>query len=185
MKLCLVPEPKRSEKDDVEISLSNSLTLVSNRETLYVGVVSNTGLPLDNVGMVNSPNNSADHFLPRGSFCDAFVQNDGRDLYATRIIGTADLEAQGAQDIVTNSWNKMKQAQTFTIGSPSMVAFKSHGQTVPKVTADDLKAGFYNQLYALQGKRSTYWTGLTWAPDYTPILWDFNEKLFPQILEGL
>lgn len=167
------------------MSLKTSLTLACNRETLYVGVVGNTGLPLDNVGMINSPNNSADAFLPRGSFCDALIQNDGRDLYATRIIGTADLEAPAAQDIVFDSFNKMKQAQTFSIGSPSLVAFASHGLTVPKVTPTDLKAGFYNQLYDLQGKRSTYWTGLTWAPDYTPILWDFNEKLLPQIVDGI
>lgn len=148
-------------------------------------VVNNTGLPTDVTGIRNAPNDPDGLYLPHGSFCDAFDQQNGVDLYATRIIGTNDLTEDGARSVLTAAFDTMKQAGTYTIGTPGVVAFASHGKTVPKLSGDDLKAGVLNQLYSLQGRRSTYWTGLSWAPDYTPILWDFNEKLLPQILEGL
>lgn len=148
-------------------------------------VVNNTGLPTDVTGIRNAPNDPDGLYLPHGSFCDAFDQQNGVDMYATRIIGTNDLTEDGARSVLTAAFDTMKQAGTYTIGTPEVVAFASHGKTVPKLSGDDLKAGVLNQLYSLQGRRSTYWTGLSWAPDYTPILWDFNEKLLPQILEGL
>lgn len=148
-------------------------------------VVNGTGLPNDVTGIRNAPDNPEALYLPQGSFCDAFDQQNGDDLYSTRIIGTTDLSEDDAQSLITTSLNSMKQAGTYSVGTPNVVAFTSHGQTVPKLSGADLKAGVLNQLYSLQGRRSTYWTGLSWAPDYTPILWDFNEKIFPQILEGL
>ncbi|QPG99963.1 hypothetical protein C2857_003008 [Epichloe festucae Fl1] len=157
-------------------------------ETLYVGVLGNTGLPSDVSGIRNAPNVPKDYFLPRGNFTDAYVRSDSgtnHDLWTSRVIGTAELGADEAQALITEPLAKIKEAGTYKIAAPSVLAFASHGQVGPKVSAEELKAGFYNKLYRLQGQRSTFWTGLTFAPDYTPILWDFNEKLFPQILKGL
>ncbi|KAF4452167.1 hypothetical protein F53441_4905 [Fusarium austroafricanum] len=154
-------------------------------ETLYVGVVSKTGLPSDVVGIRNTPDNAANLYLPRGDFDDAYTRAGKADLWTTRVLGTASLTAQSAKSIIKQAFTKINQAGTYTVTTPDIVAFASHGLTVPKVTTKELAAGFYNKLYALQGQRNTFWTGLTWAPDYTPILWDFTEKLFPQILKGI
>lgn len=154
-------------------------------ETLYVGVVNGTGLPSDLAGLRNAPNDPAGLYLPTGSFCDAFDRDGDRDLFATRVIGTADLTLAGAEALIGTSFTAVDEAGTYEVGAPNVVAIKSHGLTVPKVSAEELRAGFFTKLYALQGRRGTYWTGLTWAPDYTPILWDFTEKLLPQIVEGL
>lgn len=154
-------------------------------ETLYVGVVNGTGLPSDLPGIRNTPNDAEGLFLPTGSFCDAFDRSGDRDLFATRVIGTSDLTTEGAQSLIANSFTAVDEAGTYEVGSPNVVAMQSHGLTVPKVSSEELQAGFFNKLYALQGQRNTFWTGLAWAPDYTPILWDFTETLIPQIVEGL
>lgn len=155
-------------------------------ETIYVGVVNGTGLPSDLPGLRNTPNDAEDLYLPTGSFCDAFDRAGDRDLFSTRVIGTADLTTEGAEAFIASSLAAVDAAGTYDVsGTPTVVAFKSHGLTVPKVSPDELRDGFFNKLYTLQGYRGTFWTGLTWAPDYTPILWDFTEKLFPQIVEGL
>ena len=167
--------------DEIESTLFNKFQW----ETLYVGVVNDTGLPSNIPGIRNSPNNASAFYLPEGSFCDAFDRQGDRDLYSTRIIGEAGLSAADAEALITQSLSNIDAAGTYDIASPSVVAFADHGSTVPKVSAEDLSSGFFNKLYALQGKRSTYWTGLAWAPDYTPILWDFTEKLLPRIVEGL
>lgn len=158
-------------------------------ERLYVGVIGNTSLPEDVTGIRNAPDDSSgasSFYLPSGSFCDAIQRNDGRDLFETRVIGTADLSADDARALITQSMSNIAGAGTYQISSSvEVLAFASHGLTVPKVSAEELRDGFFNKLYALQGQRNTFWTGLTWAPDYTPILWDFTEKLLPQIVDGI
>ena len=159
-------------------------------ETLYVGIVNNTGLPSDVPGIRNAPNNATGLFLPHGNFTDAYDRagsdNDKvLDLWTTRVIGQAGLTEDEAKSLVLQPLNTMEDAGTYDIAAPEVVKFTSHGATVPKLSPEDLKAGFFNKLYELQGQRSTFWTGLAWAPDYTPILWDFTEKLFPQIIKEM
>lgn len=154
-------------------------------ETLYVSVVGKTNLPSDVPGIRNAPDNATNFYLPRGDFADAYTRAGKTDFFTTRVLGNARLTANKAKDLIKQTFTKIDQAGTYDTTSPEILAFASHGLTVPKVSSDELKAGFYRKLYALQGQRNTFWTGLTWAPDYTPILWDFAEKLFPQILNGI
>lgn len=182
--IAATPSPDNTapwDLDDNETTLFNKFSW----ETLYVGVVNGTGLPTDVTGIRNSPDNSSAFYLPEGSFCDAFDRQGDRDLWSTRIIGQSGLSATDAEALITQSLTTIDQAGTYDVANPAVVAFADHGSTVPKVSPEELSAGFFNKLYALQGQRSTYWTGLAWAPDYTPILWDFTEKLLPQIVDGL
>ncbi|KAJ3524896.1 hypothetical protein NM208_g11870 [Fusarium decemcellulare] len=152
-------------------------------ESLYVGVIGNTGLPSDVVGIRNTPDNATGLYLPHGSFTDAYDRAGEQDLWTTRVIGRAGLTLKEARSLVQQPLKQFEEAGTYDIASPAILAFTSHGSTVPKVSAEELKNGFFNKLYALQGQRSTFWTGLTWAPDYTPIIWDFTDKLLAQIVE--
>lgn len=182
--IAATPSPDNTapwDLDENETALFNKFSW----ETLYVGVVNNTGLPSDVTGIRNSPDNSSALYLPEGSFCDAFDRQGDRDLFSTRVIGRSGLSAADAEALITQSLTTIDQAGTYDIAAPAVVAFADHGSTVPKVSSEELSAGFFNKLYALQGQRSTYWTGLAWAPDYTPILWDFTEKLLPQIVSGI
>lgn len=178
------PSPDNTAPWDLDATETDLFSKFS-WESLFVGVISNTSLPEDVTGIRNAPDNSSSYYLPEGSFCDAIQRNDGRDLFETRVIGTAGLSEDDAKALITQSMNNIAKAGTYQTSSVSLVAFASHGQTVPKVSPAELKDGFFNKLYALQGQRNTFWTGLTWAPDYTPILWDFTEKLLPQIVEGI
>lgn len=154
-------------------------------ETLYVAVVGKTDLPSDVNGIRDAPDNATNYYLPGGDFVDAYTRAGKKDLWTTRVIGRANLTAQKARSMMKQVFGKIDEAGTYDVSEPDILAFASHGLTVPKVSPKDLKAGFYQKLYALQGQRNTFWTGLSWAPDYTPILWDFTEKLFPQILAGI
>lgn len=154
-------------------------------ETLYVSVVGKTNLPGTVAGIRNAPDNATNFYLPRGDFVDAYARVDNKDIWTTRVLGDASLTANKARSLIKQTFSEIDAAGTYDTTDPQILAFASHGLTVPKVTPKELSAGFYQKLYALQGQRSTFWTGLTWAPDYTPILWDFTEKLFPRILSGI
>ena len=56
----------------------------------------------------------------------------------------------------------------------------ARGQSV-----DEFKAGFVQDLYALQGHKDTWYTGGLWCPDYSSNVWAFTDTVLPKLLEGL
>lgn len=58
-----------------------------------------------------------------------------------------------------------------------IVAWSDHGPGGFGVSAEDLKAGWMEDMYKLQGRRGTWYTGSGLAADFTTILWKFNDAL--------
>lgn len=52
-----------------------------------------------------------------------------------------------------------------------------------RASAEAITEGFIQDLYGLQGHRSTWYTGAGWSVQYTTILWAYNEVLFTKLLE--
>ena len=50
------------------------------------------------------------------------------------------------------------------------------------VSPEAYRAGFVQDLYALQGQRSTWWTGAAFASHFQTIIWEYNEVLLPKML---
>jgi hypothetical protein len=69
-----------------------------------------------------------------------------------------------------------------TTQNPVIDAFTSHTPLQLQHSPEDLKAGFYKGLYALQGHRDTYYTGSAWAGDYSSILWQFTDGILQQLV---
>ncbi|KAK4171096.1 hypothetical protein QBC36DRAFT_368171 [Triangularia setosa] len=65
------------------------------------------------------------------------------------------------------------------------VAWSDHGPGGFGVSAQELREGWMEDMYALQGKRSTWFTGNGIAADFTTMLWKFNDVLLDKIVEGL
>ncbi|CAP65549.1 uncharacterized protein PODANS_6_10420 [Podospora anserina S mat+] len=65
------------------------------------------------------------------------------------------------------------------------VAWSDHGPGGFGVSAQELREGWMEDMYALQGKRSTWFTGNGIAADFTTMLWKFNDQMLDRIVEGL
>ncbi|EOA89402.1 hypothetical protein ACJQWK_09560 [Exserohilum turcicum] len=79
-----------------------------------------------------------------------------------------------------------QKGMNFTITEPKILIAKSHTPFYCQATASDIKAGFYNSLYALQGQESTFWTGAAWRAHDSSAIWDFNKNVvLPMILKSL
>lgn len=63
-----------------------------------------------------------------------------------------------------------------------IVALKCHAPFQVTVAAQDVEAGFYAKLTALQGKRATWWTGAAWSQQDSAAVWKYTEE---QVLPGL
>jgi hypothetical protein len=67
----------------------------------------------------------------------------------------------------------------------SIVAINNHTPIQMRVPAASISGGFYADLYALQGRHGTYWTGAAWAPDDSALLWEFTEGILPLLAKAL
>lgn len=64
-------------------------------------------------------------------------------------------------------------------------AFADHNSVLWKQTREQLKSGFVQKLNALQGHRSTWYTGGLWCSDYSSNVWVFTDTVLPKLLKGL
>lgn len=65
---------------------------------------------------------------------------------------------------------------------PKFVTFSSHAPFYARVGSEEIKSGFYDDLYKLQGQRSTWWTGATWRAQDSSMIWKYNEEV---VIPGL
>ncbi|GKT55252.1 flavin-containing superfamily amine oxidase [Colletotrichum tofieldiae] len=61
-----------------------------------------------------------------------------------------------------------------------------HGPYNLRVSAEEIKAGFYGKFLALEGKRNTYWAGAVFTGHNSGLVWNFNEgTVLPALKKGL
>ncbi|TEA19760.1 Beta-cyclopiazonate dehydrogenase [Colletotrichum sidae] len=146
----------------------------------YVGVVTKTGLP-DLTNFVNV-DVAAPDALPQSPFVLRLDNVGVPDHQTVKVIGEAD--SAKAQGLVTDAIARIGPSVHATApAGTEFAAWEAHADLQLHVSNDALKAGFYKNLYALQGKRSTYYTGLAWCSDYSPLLWAFTDsRVLPHLV---
>lgn len=65
------------------------------------------------------------------------------------------------------------------------VAWSDHGEGGYGVSSQEMRDGWMDDFYGLQGKKSTWFTGGAVATDFTTVLWKFNDQLLPMIVKGM
>lgn len=63
-----------------------------------------------------------------------------------------------------------------------VVEWSDHGPGGFGVSAADMRAGWMNQFYGLQGKRSTWYTGGAIAIDFSTQLWKMNDEVLKRMI---
>ncbi|KAK3986130.1 hypothetical protein QBC44DRAFT_297699 [Cladorrhinum sp. PSN332] len=85
-----------------------------------------------------------------------------------------------AQAAVQTALEKLAEKGTIPdLGGEKLkvVAWSDNGPGGFGVSAEDLRAGWMEDMYKLQGKRGTWYTGSGLAADFTTMLWKFNDGL--------
>ena len=157
---------------------------------VFAGIVKHPSLPF-NTTLVNLPTAAApNNYLerPQTPFLWRF---DYMGTPGWRILATGDesLTRDGLVDLVKENVNTLvKQGVLPTSNSSAKVDFvelADHGAMHLRVTSKDLRDGFIQALYALQGYRSTWYTGSAWTAQYSSIVWAFTDTLLPRLVQGL
>jgi hypothetical protein len=92
------------------------------------------------------------------------------------------LDDPAARRMILTNLTRLQQAGTIPTTEPAFADYSGHIPYEMTVSAKDVAAGFYTQLYGLQGTRSTYWNGAAFYAHDASGLWQFTETLLPQIV---
>ena len=189
--LLVAIEPTDENTATIDLSQHEQTTLSKFSYTReYTGILNNAALEAGksyfNMPSASAPNNHL--VLPDFPFTNTISYIGGDNLFEVVIVGDDTLDEAGARALVQENFNAMFQSGQLAdsgIQELDWVDFSVHGPMHARVSVDDVKDGFFQQLYKMQGERSTWWTGGAFACNFQTTLWQFDETLIPRILERL
>jgi hypothetical protein len=158
---------------------------------LYDGIVNNTAFaaPMSYANMAAgaAPDNYL--VLPNYPFTNVFSYLGADNLFHVILVGDNNFTTDAAKALAQENFETLlkadRLAESYEGQQLEWVDFSVHGPMHARVTAEDVQAGFYHDLYQLQGQRSTWWTGGAISCNFQTTLWEFDETLIPKILDGL
>ncbi|RAL06704.1 NADPH-dependent FMN reductase Lot6 [Aspergillus homomorphus CBS 101889] len=146
----------------------------------YVAIINNSSIP-DGLYVTNTNPRTGPGYLPDMPF-ESLIQYMGVSGYPnTKIVGPMNFTAEDAKQLVVSDITRMKTAGTYSVLEPQIAAFADHSPETLMVAPEEIQSGFYRRLYALQGQRSTFYTGLTFCSDYSSLLWAFTDTILEKM----
>lgn len=147
----------------------------------YVMVVRNTGLP-SGFTWINANNSVETYNIPQlPGLSEIFESRIPGLFYAWFRSPTAVTQAEVEKTSI-ETMRRIQAAQNFTATTPEILEFRSHSPYKLYVNADDIRNGFYQDLYRLQGYRSTWYTGAAMVSHNVGLTWDFTQRLLPKMI---
>ncbi|KAI9843740.1 MAG: hypothetical protein M1838_002483 [Thelocarpon superellum] len=192
MVLSIPPKLRNLAGFDLDHS-EHSLFAQFGNSAYYTGVLANTNLP-DQVTLQNIDLNTQ-YNIPVLPGIYSVAPSGVPGLFNVKVGAATAIGIQGARDIIFDSFRALHthahaHAHTHTSSSssnstyypaanPSLAVFESHTPFELTVPAAAIAGGFYKQLYALQGHRSTFYTGAAFHTHNSALLWQFTQALLP------
>ena len=177
-------EPFSLDEDEKEVFSKLGYT------TVYAGLVKHPSLQVNttyfNTIPGAAPRNYSAYPLP-SQVGKIKPQVGSEDLFAFTAVGTDKDTAESIQGLIKKSIDNLIAAGTVpeTNSTVTFPAFGDHGLMHSRVSADELRTGFIQRQLALQGRKSTWYTGAAFSTGYSTVLWAYNEVLLPNVVEGI
>jgi hypothetical protein len=90
------------------------------------------------------------------------------------------------EKLVTQGVKRLQDAGTVTGNcSVEFKASSDHTRTVWEQSAEELKGGFVQELYALQGRRGMWYSGSVWATPYSSTIWAYTDEVLGKLIADL
>ncbi|GAB1190870.1 hypothetical protein APSETT444_000035 [Aspergillus pseudonomiae] len=145
----------------------------------WAALVNNTGLP-DDVSLVDVDTERL-YGVPEEPFIWRLDNHWASGYHNVKMVGGSDFGEAAAKAYMYEKFELLHSAGIYTTHKPEIVKFGNHTPVTMFVSAEEIRGGFYRQLYELQGLNSTFWTGATWASDYSTLLWGYTDEVLDQM----
>ncbi|CAG7963497.1 unnamed protein product [Penicillium salamii] len=144
-------------------------------------LLNNTGLP-SGVQYINVDNSPTAYHIPE--------HPSASQITSTRIPGAVyvyfrspyDMKRKEVEKAAIKAIQNIQRARNLTQTTPTVLKYKSHTPFKLSVSADCIASGFYSNLYALQGKRNTWYSGAAFIDHNSGLIWEFTQSLLPQLV---
>lgn len=185
--LAIPPHPSHFTTFDMDTKEVEVLSKFS-YSRLWAAAVQSDSLASDfyAFNLPSSANDSSYLDYPALNFTSTYIPfGNSSKLVATVTAGDDKLDAEETlnlfnQDVVALSSAGVVPASEKDV---EVVHYSDHGMIHGRVTAEDIKNGFFHDLNALQGYRSTWYTGNTFSAPVQTIVWAHNDQeIIPRIL---
>jgi hypothetical protein len=150
--------------------------------TYYAGVVRN-GAPV-NKSISNTATSSPLH-IPTSPFVRNFDYSGIPNLHVFSTVSDCPQSLNEVECLIMDQISLCQTEGIFPAGAATIEAINNHTPIQMRVPAESISKGFYADLYALQGRHGTYWTGAAWAQDDSSLLWQFTEGILPLIIKAM
>jgi beta-cyclopiazonate dehydrogenase len=145
----------------------------------WAALVNDTGLPND-VNLVNVDPERL-YGVPEEPFIWRLDNHWAPGYHNIKLVGGSEFGEDEAKAYMYEKLELLRAEETYSTQRPEIVKFASHTPVTMFVSAEEIRGGFYRQLYELQGLNSTFWTGATWASDYSTLLWGYTDEVLEQM----
>ena len=151
--------------------------------TYYAGLLNNSGIPetlqLQNVGQdtpYHLPVLPAAYYISPSKIPGLHFFQSGTP--ETEVLSTRQMQAE-----VVASIKRMRAVGTLpnTDAKPNFAIFANHVPYSIYVTPKVIATGFYNKVFALQGRKNTYWSGAAFVTHDSSAIWRYTETLIKDI----
>lgn len=149
----------------------------------HAGVIRNTALPnvtLQNVGFTTPFNIPA---LP--ALFNVVPTNFGDGTAVAYYTARERVDVATAQADTLATLARLAAGGVIGSAPTEILAWYDHMNVRMYVEAEDIRSGFYSQLYGLQGQRNTYWSGAAWVAQASSPIWDYTKSVVEEILAVL
>ncbi|PYH76611.1 FAD-dependent oxidoreductase [Aspergillus uvarum CBS 121591] len=149
-------------------------------QTYYTALINNTGL-VDGVNLLNiDPDNPLS--VPYEPFIWRIDAQRVPGYRTIKLVGNQSFTASDARQLLVETFARLRAQGTFpTARMPQIVTWGDHTPATMSVSAAEIRDGFYRELYGLQGRHRTFYTGLSWASDYSNLLWAYTDTVIEQM----
>ncbi|SPO06033.1 related to amine oxidase, flavin-containing superfamily [Cephalotrichum gorgonifer] len=88
--------------------------------------------------------------------------------------------------LITGELDNLERAGTIGEGDTEFVFFVNHSPYHVHVDSETVAGGFYKELYEVEGKTNTFWTGAAFVDQDSSLIWSWSEEyLVPLIVDSL
>ncbi|EON68696.1 hypothetical protein W97_07954 [Coniosporium apollinis CBS 100218] len=176
------PKPKNLRSLDLD-STERSLFSQFTHAGYYSALLCKTGIPdtarIRNIGAHTAYN------LPILPGVYYFAPTGIPGLHAVKYGSPVEMSDEQVKADMIATLERLKTAGTVPSATPEraeFVVFRSYAPFELRVPAGAIEAGFYKELYKLQGRRRTFYTGAAFHAHDSSLLWLFTEALLARIV---
>ncbi|KAI1268732.1 hypothetical protein F5Y18DRAFT_439340 [Xylariaceae sp. FL1019] len=146
------------------------------------------GLNIQNVSPGNMttpysyPDLPAAYFLENTAAPENYIMTYGTPAGVEKTDGEVKHEMRATLQRLRNSgyYGKTNGTEDFDI-----VAFDNHSPYELNVDAEAIRNGFYHDLYALQGRRDTWYSGAAWVSHDSSAIWNYTAQIVKDVVKTL